>query len=128
MLTATSYPQILRSPGYPSPYPNDANCSWSISSGSATALIDLKIFFFQTEANYDFLHISDYIGGLNETLSGSHNFLSYQGLDLLQLHFVSDFSTNGRGFLAMYSLGKYYQQRVNRSSLSLVSIAKYCCV
>uniref|UniRef100_A0A8C9SDT7 CUB domain containing protein 2 n=1 Tax=Scleropages formosus TaxID=113540 RepID=A0A8C9SDT7_SCLFO len=118
---------IISSPGYPTEYSNNADCSWAIHVSNLT-VVTLVFLDFQLEnnegCNFDFVALFD-----GPTVTHRH-LGNYCGNDLppdtvttsnqLLVVFRSDFNIGGRGFKAYYySAGPHsYQRELYQSSLS----------
>ncbi|XP_018609270.1 CUB domain-containing protein 2 [Scleropages formosus] len=107
---------IISSPGYPTEYSNNADCSWAIHVSNLT-VVTLVFLDFQLEnnegCNFDFVALFD-----GPTVTHRH-LGNYCGNDLppdtvttsnqLLVVFRSDFNIGGRGFKAYYYSGECQQ-------------------
>jgi len=98
-------PVYIESPNYPSNYPNDKECDWTVSvpAGQRVKLVFQK---FDTEASYDLVKVYD--GGndgstLIKDLSGNSVASITSTGNQLYVTFKSDYSTVGKGFKAVVS-------------------------
>ncbi|XP_067863040.1 CUB and sushi domain-containing protein 2 [Heptranchias perlo] len=96
---------VISSPGFPSDYDNNADCTWTILAepGDTIALVFTD---FQLEDGYDFLEVSGtedssiWLTGMNlpSPVISSKNWL--------RLHFTSDSNHKQKGFSAHYQVKK----------------------
>ena len=108
--TFTSVNGSFTSPGYPSNYPNSANCRYEIRVPSDKRIV-LTFNYFALESGYDILKMRQMRSGSIvhvEDLSGSGNagrrFHSAENVFILV--FTSDGSVTQRGFEARYYSGR----------------------
>uniref|UniRef100_A0A8C8Z1K4 CUB and Sushi multiple domains 1 n=1 Tax=Prolemur simus TaxID=1328070 RepID=A0A8C8Z1K4_PROSS len=103
--TLTSMGGVILSPGFPGSYPNNLDCTWTISLPIGYGA-HIQFLNFSTEANHDYLeiqngpsHSSPLIGQFSGSdlpaalLSTTHETL---------IHFYSDHSQNRQGFKLAY--------------------------
>ncbi|XP_078494029.1 cubilin [Ciona intestinalis] len=96
---ATSTSQPITSPNYPNNYPNNANCTWTITASDGMR-VQLNLIRFSTERNYDYLTISS-DGRQLARLSGSHSDRMYRPIsseNYVTIRFTSDRSVTRSGF------------------------------
>ena len=55
-LTANSTSQLLSSPGYPVAYPDNTDCSWTVSTTTGY-VIEIEIISMDLEEDWDYLNI-----------------------------------------------------------------------
>ncbi|XP_078342831.1 scavenger receptor cysteine-rich domain-containing protein DMBT1-like isoform X5 [Oculina patagonica] len=98
---------LFASPGYPVSYTNFLNCLWTLripANGSLT----LRFIVFDTESGFDFVELTDILGGRLARLDGSRSgfTITVRGdrTQLLRIRFTSDGSVVRQGFLAQYSI------------------------
>ncbi|XP_078494028.1 scavenger receptor cysteine-rich domain-containing protein DMBT1-like [Ciona intestinalis] len=94
---ATSTNQPITSPGYPNNYPNNADCTWTITANDGMG-IKFDLHTFETERNFDYLTISSDDRQLAR-LSGSHSNKTYIASEnSVIIRFTSDRSVTRSGF------------------------------
>ncbi|XP_023598845.1 CUB and sushi domain-containing protein 1-like [Trichechus manatus latirostris] len=112
--TLSSMSGVILSPGFPSAYPNNLDCTWKIALPIGYGS-HIQFLNFSTEANHDYLeiqngpyHTSPLIGQFSGSdlpsalLSTTHETL---------IHFYSDHSQNRQGFKLAYQ-GKTYTTEI----------------
>nr|XP_026694941.1 CUB and sushi domain-containing protein 1 isoform X7 [Ciona intestinalis] len=98
---ATSTSQPITSPNYPNDYPNNVDCTWTITASDGMR-VQLNLIILVTERNYDYLTISS-DGSQLVRLSGSHSNKIYRSTgSTLTLAFTSDGSVSRSGFNATF--------------------------
>ncbi|CAH1989272.1 unnamed protein product [Acanthoscelides obtectus] len=100
----------IKSPGYPNPYPNNIDCSWTINTKPGQQIL-LSVEDFEVESYPDCKY--DYLEIRNGGTSASPLIGVYCGKDIpkeipshinqVYLHFKSDLSRDGRGFSITWS-------------------------
>ncbi|XP_078494023.1 dorsal-ventral patterning tolloid-like protein 1 [Ciona intestinalis] len=99
---ATSTRRQITSPNYPMSYPNNADCTWTITAFDGMS-VQLNLIRLSTERNFDFLTISSN-GKQLAKLSGSHRNRVYKSEgNILTLRFTSDRSRAIGSFRATFS-------------------------
>nr|XP_026694942.1 CUB and sushi domain-containing protein 3-like [Ciona intestinalis] len=99
---ATSTRRLITSPNYPNNYPNNVDCTWTITASEGMS-VQLNLITFLSERNYDFLTISSN-GKQLARLSGYHPNRKYKSEgDILILRFTSDPSRATGNFRATFS-------------------------
>ena len=100
--TSEGYGQI-HSPGYPSKYPNQANCAWLIESSARVRLVSVD---FRTERSYDSVRVYDGSTKMSTQLrsySGTKDDVTVESSGpTLFVTFTSDGSANDMGFVFNY--------------------------
>ncbi|XP_078494025.1 zinc metalloproteinase nas-39-like [Ciona intestinalis] len=98
---ATSTSQPITSPGYPNNYPNNADCTWTITASDGMR-VQLNLIRFVTESSYDYLTISS-DGTQLARNSGIYSNRIYTSIgNILTLRFTSDRSVTRTGFNATF--------------------------
>ncbi|XP_078493855.1 CUB domain-containing protein 2-like [Ciona intestinalis] len=98
---ATSTSQPITSPNYPNNYPNNADCTWTITASDGMR-VQLNLIRFSTERSYDYLIILSGVTQLAK-LSGSYsNRIYLSNGKSLTLRFTSDSLFNMPGFNATF--------------------------
>ena len=94
----------LRSPGYPSNYPNKLDCTWIISTTPGNS-VEITFSYFSTDS-FDYLEIRDGRYSYNRQLahySGIRSTFSFTSSGTtLRIHFTSNGSGTRGGFSARY--------------------------
>ena len=98
----------ITSPGYPTNYQNNLNCTWIIENPNAT-IFSINIFEFQTEPYWDYVSVHDGI-----SLESPRYYSGYLSVPLqivvvsnenkVMIHFTSDGSGTATGFSLAYSV------------------------
>ena len=94
----------ITSPGYPTNYQNNLNCTWIIENPNAT-IFSINFLEFQTEPYWDYVSVHDGI-----SLESPISYTGYPSLPLkivssgnmVMIHFTSDGSGTASGFLMTY--------------------------
>ncbi|XP_078494131.1 scavenger receptor cysteine-rich domain-containing protein DMBT1-like [Ciona intestinalis] len=98
---ATSTSQPITSPNYPKDYPNNADCTWTITASDGMR-VQLNLIRFSTETSYDYLTISS-DGTQLARNSGIYSNRIYTSIgNTLTLRFTSDRSVTRSGFNATF--------------------------
>uniref|UniRef100_F6PKM8 CUB domain-containing protein n=1 Tax=Ciona intestinalis TaxID=7719 RepID=F6PKM8_CIOIN len=98
---ATSTSQLITSPNYPRIYPNNADCTWTITASDGMR-VQLNLISFLTERNWDYLTISS-DGTQLARMSGTYSNRTYTSIgNTLTLRFTSDSSLTRTGFNATF--------------------------
>ncbi|XP_078494130.1 scavenger receptor cysteine-rich domain-containing protein DMBT1-like [Ciona intestinalis] len=98
---ATSTSQPITSPNYPRNYPNNADCTWTITASDGMR-VQLNLIRFSTERSYDYLTISS-DGTQLARISGTYSNRIYTSIgNTLTLRFTSDRSVTRSGFNATF--------------------------
>ena len=100
----TSLNGTITSPGYPTNYQNNLNCTWIIENPNAT-IFSINFLEFQTEPYWDYVSVHDGI-----SLESPISYTGYPSLPLkivssgnmVMIHFTSDGSGTASGFLMTY--------------------------
>ena len=104
-LYPAQYSRSFRSPGYPSNYPNNLDCTWIISTTSGSR-VEITFSSFSTERIHDYLEIRDGRSSYSRLLasySGSRSTFSFTSSGTtLRISFKSDGSVTRGGFSARY--------------------------
>ena len=98
--------KFISSPNYPTEYPRNARCRWSIYGGYYKES-EIELQAFDTERHYDFLRIS-WNGG-NHSMSGSLADVRQRSLKFyghITVEFTSDSTNQRSGFLAYVGYGE----------------------
>ncbi|XP_065323813.1 uncharacterized protein LOC135930938 [Gordionus sp. m RMFG-2023] len=105
----------LRSPNYPRDYMNGMECVWIISTPDLddNQIMTLKMRFFETESDFDYLEVRDGKSPdspLLATYSGSAKLRKLPSFIIstgpyLYLYFYSDSTISGKGFDLSYKIG-----------------------
>ncbi|XP_078342899.1 uncharacterized protein LOC144628631 [Oculina patagonica] len=94
-------------PGYPSLYPNNLICIWTLRI-SADSYLRLKFIVFHTEQCCDMVELIDSAGQVIEVLSGFKPQYTVRvdgtRTDLVRISLDTDSSVRRRGFLAQYHI------------------------
>ena len=108
--TRTLYPYrglryTLQSPGYPSAYPNNLDCTWIISA-PAGYYVRISFTTFRTEQTVDYVEIRNgqysysFLRGRYSGVKGPFSLTSTGSK--LRIRFVTDLSATNQGFHASY--------------------------
>ncbi|CAH1255133.1 CSMD3 [Branchiostoma lanceolatum] len=94
---------IIISPGFPTSYPDDIKCNYTIKAPPGH-IIQIIFEAFDLEPGYDFLNISDFPSGTNnKRYTGDNAAEVYTSrTNEVQLNFTSDFSQSHSGFKLTY--------------------------
>ena len=94
----------LRSPGYPSNYPNNLDCTWIISTTPGSS-VEIRFSYFSTDS-FDYLEIRDGRYSYSRLLarySGTRSTFRFTSSGTtLRIRFTSNGSGTKRGFFAQY--------------------------
>ncbi|XP_046553793.1 cubilin-like [Haliotis rubra] len=109
VLLASSALSYLNSPNYPSDYPNNADCSWTINTMDSNYIVTLDVIVSDLEQSagciYDYFEVfdgsSDIAPSLGRYCGYSVPTLSSSG-QYMYIKFKSDGSTTGSGFSMSY--------------------------
>ena len=96
------------SPNYPSNYPDNSHCSWTISA-NADEIVRFELINFDLERDYDYLKIESAVTGLTTFLDVQHEIYGYENQGTAIISFHSDEATNLSGFLIKYEVSSSEQ-------------------
>ena len=91
------------SPNYPSNYPDNAQCSWTIEAKD-DEVIKFELINFDLERDYDYLKVESRPTGLTSFLDVQHEIYGYENQGSAIVSFRSDEMTNFGGFLIKYEI------------------------
>ncbi|XP_054885765.1 deleted in malignant brain tumors 1 protein-like isoform X2 [Poeciliopsis prolifica] len=97
----------FQSPNYPSNYPNNAKCTWYIRPSLSGHSIRLELVNLRAECSFDWFDIYDGYDTNSRRvrqLCSANSFVYHSTGRYLTIHFSSDSSVTGQGFLASYKV------------------------
>ncbi|XP_046577739.1 cubilin-like [Haliotis rubra] len=129
--------KYIESPNYPLPYPDNADCEWTISTSIDGYVIHAKVVYFSTECPYDYVQLYDVtsIESLIGRWCGRDGPNTETVGQKMKVKFHSDGSTPRTGFKLSFTSGEPTNGSQNIGAIlggvfggiTAVGIAACCC-